>query len=610
MRRPTRYIFALMVLCWSIFLIGQEKVVIDSLYKSAATGSDTSQIKALNELSLIFSETDSQKALEIGFNSLNKAKKAGLEKFIAYSLNRVGSVYDYKSMPDSAMLYYQEAMNIFERTGDRGGMASVYQNIGVLYYFQDEFPTAIQNYEKALAIRLQTGEEKYISKLYNNIGAVLRRQKKYDEAIVYYKKALALKQKLKDKAAMAGSFQNIAVAYEYKMDFEKAMEFMNKAIAINAELKNYGDLSANYTGITQLYIDLKNFKEATRYAKMAVEKALESEMPDKLYNAYEVSWVMDTLNKDFKSAMYNLYEARKYKDKIFNKEKTSAIEKLRLVYETDKKDNEIKLLNIENETKRRQERQLYIIIALISLLFLLLVVFYFKKQKDNQVLSRQKQEIIDKTEQLKQQAEEIARHRSQMNPHFLFNALNSLLGYILKNDTEKSVQQLNSLSKLLRQTLNNSIKEFISLEEETDYLKNYVMFEMERFETEIALKINIENEIDSAATGIPPMLIQPIIENCLKHAGLNSVKDPCIQINIFKKDEKLHIKVEDNGTGLKSVQGQEGRGTGILKARIEEINKKYGNKQFVNLTYTNINTVNQKLTGTICEFEIPFIDLY
>lgn len=610
-KSPFRCIVTVIALLFSLGFKCQDKRVVDSLYLLVAKGNDTTQLMALNELSLIFSETDTQKGLELAFKSLKKAKILNSDKFLAYSFNRVGSVYDYKSMPDSAMLYYQNALSIFEKLKDRSGIASVYQNIGVLYYFQDEFAIALDNYQKALEIRLQTGEEKYISKIYNNIGATLRRLKKYDQAISYYQKALEIKLRQNDKTGIAGSYQNIAVAYEYKLDYNRALEFMKKAIEINSELKNYSDLSSNYSGITQLYIDMLDYKSARQYCQLAIEKAKQSEAPDKLFNAYEVSWVLDTLTGDYKSALHNLYEARKYKSKIFNKEKTSAIEKLRIIYETEKKDNEIKILNVENETKNKQKKQLYLIIGLISLLLIVSLIFYSRKRKDNVMLTTQKQEILDKTKQLQLQAEEIARHRSQMNPHFLFNALNSLQGLILNNDIDKSIVQLNSLSKLMRQTLNNSMQEFISVNEELVYLQSYIDFEQERFDRKLNFEVNVQKQIDMENTGIPPMLIQPLVENCLKHAGLNMVVNPKICVSIEKSNNnKLLICVEDNGMGRRSVKIDESRGLGILKNRISEINHKQKSAEFRNLTYTDLKDEKGNSLGTKCEFELPEIELF
>ncbi|MEO6304217.1 MAG: tetratricopeptide repeat protein [Bacteroidia bacterium] len=613
MKTKKAYLYS--IFCILAFTLSEIKAqnnqIADSLYNLVATGKDSTKIKSLNELSRLFSETDTQKALEMAQKAYKKALTIRSDKFIAHSLNRIGSVYDYKSMPDSANDYYLQALKLFEKNNDKDGIATVYQNIGVLYYYQEDFDQAIANYKKALDIRLLTNDEKYISKLYNNMGASLRRQKKYDEAITYYQKAIELKLKQNDRQSIAASYQNIAVAYQCKKDFKKALDYLNKAIEINTQLKNDLDLGLNYTGLADLYESMGDFKKGIEYAKIAIEHAEKVDSPDLLYNSYELLWILDTLNNDYRSAVRNQYTSRKYKTKVFSTEKTNAINKLRIIYETEKKDHEIDLLNIENEAKNKQRLWMFSIIILITLLLLMALYFYLKKRKDNQLLIFQKQEIIDKTQQLQLQAEEIAKHRSQMNPHFIFNALNSLQGLILNNDNNKSITQINALSKLMRQTLNNSEHELISLEEEINYLKNYVDFELLRFDLKFDFIVEIDQKIDKENTGIPPMIIQPLIENCLKHAKLNTTPNAKIILKITNDDKKLMVSVEDNGCGRKDTEtNYDSRATSIIKKRLQELNKKAGFEDTIGLKIVDLKNKNTIGIGTRCEFELPLVELY
>jgi tetratricopeptide (TPR) repeat protein len=601
----------------SLFLLmallchAQDKREVDSLYNLASVGNDTTRIKALNELSRIFIEMDSQKALGLGYRSLNLAKLTGSDRFIAYGLNRVGSVYDYKSMPDSANLCYLQALKIFEKINDKSGLAAVYQNLGVLYYFQEDFQKALANYNKALVLRRETREDKYISKLYNNMGAAFRRIKKFDSAIFYYEKALELKLKQKDLQAIAATYQNIAVVYQYKKDFKTALDYLNKAIALNSSTKSFYDLCTNNIAMADLYESMGDFKKAREYVKTGIEYGLKADNADLLFNAYELLWILDTLNNDYKAAVRDINETKKYRNKIFTREKTNAVNKMQIVYETEKKDLEISALNEENEIKSREEIMLVVVLASITLLLITLLVFYAKKRKDNALLSRQKKEIMDKTSLLQQQASEIAKHRSQMNPHFVFNALHSLQGLILSNDSGKSIAQLNALSKLMRQTLNNSEQEWISLNEEINYLNNYVNFELQRFDLKFSFEVNVDPELDKDNTGIPPMLIQPLIENCMKHAGLNTIPNAKVILTIQKSGQLLNISVEDNGSGRRNSEVSAGsRALSILEKRIEELNRKQGIDRFSNLKIVDLKDQNSRGRGTSCEFEIPYFELY
>jgi LytS/YehU family sensor histidine kinase len=189
-----------------------------------------------------------------------------------------------------------------------------------------------------------------------------------------------------------------------------------------------------------------------------------------------------------------------------------------------------------------------------------------------------------------------------MNPHFIFNVLNSIQSAITQQKEEKSLSLLAKFAKLVRATLNNSRESEISLADEMNYLSSYLDLELVRFPDKFNYKISCDKSIDKHNYMIPPMLIQPLIENALKH-GLSSRKDGGgeIKIKIWKQEDYLYVSVQDNGLGLhhNKIRSHKSVALKIIKERLELINKDkkiYENIIFESLTSIEGNTIGTKVT--------------
>jgi ligand-binding sensor domain-containing protein len=143
--------------------------------------------------------------------------------------------------------------------------------------------------------------------------------------------------------------------------------------------------------------------------------------------------------------------------------------------------------------------------------------------------------------------------RLQMNPHFIFNALDSISSFIFKNDPRKAVQYLNNFAKLMRLTLESSMEHIHPVETEVSILKNYLELEKLRFQGKFDYEIELDEEIDYDV-GIPPMLIQPHVENAILHGLKPMESDGQLDIRFILEEEMLEIQIEDNGVGRKRAK--------------------------------------------------------
>ena len=158
---------------------------------------------------------------------------------------------------------------------------------------------------------------------------------------------------------------------------------------------------------------------------------------------------------------------------------------------------------------------------------------------------------------------------SQMNPHFIFNAINSIQSFILGNNKEEAMQYLNDFSVLIRQTLNNSNSLEISLDDEIQYLKNYIKIENLRFSNQIECTWNIEEGLELQDYSIPSMILQPFIENVFEHAFVNGSLNQQLTINIYLVENYLTVEIQDNGIGfIPNHKESKPHGLSITKKRL------------------------------------------
>jgi len=208
-------------------------------------------------------------------------------------------------------------------------------------------------------------------------------------------------------------------------------------------------------------------------------------------------------------------------------------------------------------------------IILLIILFLLnmwgLYIFRIRKLRERE----QKKAAIEK----RLAETKLEALCSQMNPHFTFNAINSIQYFILKNDTDKALTYLGKFSRLIRNTLDNSSKQRISLQDEIAYLQSYMAIENSRVENRIQLKLELDKQIDPKSVYLPPMLIQPFIENVFVHAFDISHPDPLLHLTFYLHEGDLLIcRIKDNGMGINPLRANkfhESKGLKLVKERLQ-----------------------------------------
>ena len=211
--------------------------------------------------------------------------------------------------------------------------------------------------------------------------------------------------------------------------------------------------------------------------------------------------------------------------------------------------------------------------------------------------------VLRREAEFKQQVAETknAVLRLQMNPHFIFNAMNSINSYIINKQDEKAGTYLKKFANLMRLILDFSNEKLIPLEDEVEFLKLYLATEQMRFDHGFTFEINYPDDFDFDDYLIPPMLLQPFVENALKHGFLHKKKDGKIKIEFEEKDNQLHCKIKDNGVGLSTMKklGQgahQSKAITITTQRLQLINPDHSKSSSIEIS--NISPDDEFKTGT------------
>lgn len=236
-----------------------------------------------------------------------------------------------------------------------------------------------------------------------------------------------------------------------------------------------------------------------------------------------------------------------------------------------------------------------------------------KQIESEQSLEAKRQELVGINEQLAEAR--LAALQSQMNPHFVFNALNSIKRMILDCDNEKASRYLSKFALMIRMTLNHSKDIFVTLDENIEYLKAYLEMEQLRFDDSFTYQIFTDESIEAAETSFPSLMIQPLVENAIWHGLMPSPGDKKVTIRFVQNENMIVCTIEDNGIGIrqsekrKETNGSIHRSTGLenLHRRIKIMNEKYDTR--CSLDIVDLKELDKSKRGTRVTLQFNIINI-
>ncbi len=485
------------------------------------------------------------------FKAIEYAEKSGFLRLKSVSLNNIGDNFFTLKDYDKCRQYTQEAIDINMQLQQWRGVAINYELLGRCDFAEKKYAAAQENFKKGLPYGLKSVDPYILSQLYNDFGMIQAVAGNTVEANYYFDKALKMAQQDKD--------------------------LRNEHLVFMAQAK---------------YLQAQSVDEKLKSLYIALDIAQKTSFLEGEANAaQELSNTYDRLEKkDSSLRYYRIY--RSASDSLFSENNKRNV----IIKESEWR---IKRKDIENghlkDVAEIQRKELNfkngLLLASILVLVLGIAVAFLihnnSQHRKKQEFAQQKQKDAELNNQLNEM--EFKAFKAQLNPHFIFNYLNSISGYILQSQPEKASNMIVRFSKMLRNVLTNSELNMVSLPEDINTIKQYLQLMHEiatppfRYEISVCPLIQKDQSLM-----VPPLFIQPYIENAilhgLKHAEGNNL---LLQIDYKKIDTALQIKVIDNGIGFnqkdavrkKIMQAQSGEihlGLGLTEKRIKGFCDKQG----------------------------------
>lgn len=419
-----------------------------------------------------------------------------------------------------------------------------------------------------------------------------------EKSLHYIDTVFVLQKQYNDIGLLAEAKPNAAIIAVSLGDYKKAEQLIEESgvyfLQLNSEV-----VKAKYLRIKSIfYRESNRFPEAIVTAKEALslienKQGLDNEKGMLQYTLF----VSYKELKQYELAIEAYEQAVNHEFALYDEQSQLGIADLKEKYETEKKEQEnkeLKQINEINNLKINSNRNLLIGIVLLSVLSILVIVLIMR---NNKVKARAKNLTLQQRLLV-----------SQMNPHFIFNSLNSIQNFIYKQDALTASTYLSRFSELMRMILNYSRKDQITLAEEKQLLERYLDIQKLRFGEKLIWKITSDSDIDDENVLIQPMLAQPFIENALEHGLFKNDSQGEITIHFKKEADLLIFTIEDNGVGIQPSQTQnsnhESLATVITLERIVAI--KTLSKKSTTFELINLQDVNPTLHGVKVVFRIPY----
>ncbi|CAG0996493.1 MAG: tetratricopeptide repeat protein [Bacteroidetes bacterium] len=452
--------FYLLASCSTLLLANTTKrdSLIQKLNKSKQ---DTIRVNILNEIGEITSRTDLNTKLKYTKEALGLAEKLGFANGIARACIGMSNYYAILGVTDSNEIYLLKAEKILLKIKNKSGLAKVYGNIGALNYGLGNLEKSLSYFQKASSYFEQTNDKANLAKAhiliasilqginnfkdamihlqsaeiinkelnneiglvetYLNIGIIHKKRLSLDTALTYYNKALVFAEKKDDKFYLAKLYNNIGNVYLEKNDFKTAISYYDKSIPLRHEMNDWSGLNITYSNLALIYSDMGKYDQAINLLKKCEEISLKEKDKRALMVTYKVFSETYSGKKDFKNAFEYFAKYSALRDTLFNDQSSKVITDLEKKYETEKKDQEIQLLNKNNllreseiekknlDLKRRKTQNYALAGGFGFMIILSVLIFksYKRKKKDNELITKQKDEVVKQKEIIEYQKNEV-----------------------------------------------------------------------------------------------------------------------------------------------------------------------------------------------------------
>jgi tetratricopeptide (TPR) repeat protein len=489
------------------------------------------------------------------------------------TLRGLGNTYLKLANYDQALNYYNQTLALRLSATEK---AERQLDISEVHFQKGDYAQALAQVEE-IKINQKVGDDVLLGKIQNQKAKIYARTNNVDQANTLYKssqqniRSAGNAAPAKEEEALKNTKEEISEVLREQKRYDEDISLRNQSIDFNLESKNLGEASKDKIELSKSLAAKGETNEAIQQLKEAAVLADSVSNPKEQAAAY---LNLATLYEKNGRTGDALKTYQKYSEAVSRTEQQTEINQQQKA-ELIRKQKEIETLSNEVVSGQREEQTLLqqqqlVIYGLLALIVIILITSYFI-YKNAQASKRANQLLALKS------------LRGQMNPHFIFNALNSVNQFISQNDERSANKYLSEFSKLMRLVLENSQEDFIPLQKEEEIISLYVKLEHYRFRDKFDYTITIDEELNKETIQLPPMLIQPYIENAVWH-GLRYKEDKGkLALSFERHNGSMQVIIADDGIGrkksaqLKTDNQKKHNSTGLknIEERLQILNTVY-----------------------------------
>lgn len=481
-----------------------------------------------------------------------------------------GLSWYFKGSYDSAAVYYYQSLDILKSHKDPSKKAGVLNELGKLYRKTRDLDRALQMYDESYAIYKSLNDDDGMATILNESGVVFEYKGDYTEAIKRYKSSMAIREKMNDMVGKAYSLNFIGGVYTLQKNFKEAENYLLQSLALRQQMKDSFSIALSHGDLGFMYKEQGLYAKAIEQYNLSNALAIKMQFADLQLSNYKELAVIAEKKGDFALALNYYKKQTDLKDSIYSGDKMKQIEQLNAKYQTEKKEQ---LLKLQKAEITKKNYLLWGLIAGVTLLILAAINFYRKRQVQSKLSL---QAAVMKQQDIATRAiinaEENERKRIAADLHDGVGQMMSAAKMNLsafenevsfKDDAQKlsferliglvdeSCKEIRSVSHqmmpnaLLKSGLASAVKEFL------DKIDNRI------------IKINLHTEgleerLDSNTETVLYRVIQECVNNVIKHSGANN-----LDISLIKDSDGISATVEDNGRGFDISDKQKFEGIGL-----------------------------------------------
>ncbi|MDQ7818753.1 MAG: tetratricopeptide repeat protein [Melioribacteraceae bacterium] len=386
---------------------------------------------------------------------------------IGESLNRISFIYNVRGEYEKALDYCLQSIKILENENDKKALARSYNNLGIIYYILRDIQKAEELSIKALEFSRQVNDDLILANSHEHLGIIYIYKQEYDKATYQINKSIELRLPENDKSGLAGSYENLAIINRRMEKYDDALRYYNKSIEFKKEINSIRGVASSITGIGLTYSAMGDYEKSLNYLKHALD--IRNQLGDKRGIVASLNRLADLYSKmkEYRSAYEHLKMAKNKNDSLLSENKNRAVAELQELFDHERKEQEIILLQKENTIQKYFRNSLLIITILLSGIAITAIIAYRTKRKVNSILTKQNDEIVAQKEELQLLNNELKEVVSSKDKFFSiiahdlkspFQGLLSSADFVSTNYSELTDEERISLLNGMRELSHNSYK--------------------------------------------------------------------------------------------------------------------------------------------------------